>query len=78
MSSLVCILKPAKEDFAFTRVKSEIEMMKKDIEFKKDREDMDEIRRGYLNSLENLAKLRKNCITRYSDYLDDTDESLEN
>lgn len=73
MSSLVCILKPAKEDFAFTRVKSEFEIMKKGIT-EKDREGMNEIARRYLNSLENLAKLHENCITRYGDYLDETDE----
>ena len=78
MSSLVCILKPAKEDFAFTRVKSEIERMKKDIEsFEKDRGVRDEISRRYLNNLEDLAKLRENCITMYGDYLDETDEVLE-
>jgi hypothetical protein len=78
MSSLVCILKPAREDFAFTRVKSEIERMKKDIEsFEKDRGVRDEDSRRYLNNLEDFAKLRENCITRYGDYLDDTDEVLE-
>ena len=75
MSSLVCILKPAKEDFAFARVKSEIERVKKAIEYGEDTSGGAE---RYLNNLEDLAKLRENCITRYSDYLDDTDESLEN
>jgi hypothetical protein len=75
MSSLVCILKPAKEDFAFARVKSEIERVKKAIEYGEDTSGDAE---RYLNNLEDLAKLRENCITRYSDYLDDTDESLEN
>jgi hypothetical protein len=75
MSSLVCILKPAKEDFAFARVKSEIERVKKAIEYGEDTSGDAE---RYLNNLEDLAKLRENCITRYGDYLDDTDESLEN
>lgn len=75
MSSLVCILKPAKEDFAFARVKSEIERVKKAIEYGEDTSGDAE---RYLNNLEDLAKLRENCITRYSDYSDDTDESLEN
>jgi len=74
MSSLVCILKPAKEDFAFARVKSEIERVKKAIEYGEDTSGGAE---RYLNNLEDLAKLRENCITRY-DYLDDTNESLEN
>jgi hypothetical protein len=74
MSSLICILKPTKEDFAFTRVKSEFAIMKRDIT-EKDREVMmTDIARDYLNSLENLAKIRENCITRYGDYLDETDE----
>jgi hypothetical protein len=75
MSSLVCILKPTREDLAFTRVKSEIERMKKDIEsFEKDRGVRDEISRCYLNNLEDLAKIHENCITRYGDYLDEIDE----
>ena len=75
MSSLVCILKPAKEDFAFTRVRSEIERVKKAIEYGEDTSGDAE---RYLNNLKDLAKLRENCITRYSDYLDETDEILEN
>jgi hypothetical protein len=75
MSSLVCTLKPAKEDFAFTRVKSEIERVKKAIEYGEDTSGDAE---RYLNNLEDLAKLRENCITRYSDYLDETDEISEN
>ena len=74
MSSLVCILKPAKEDFAFTRVKSEIERMKKAIEYGEDTSGDAE---RYLNNLKDLAKLRENCITMYGDYLYETDEVLE-
>lgn len=78
MSSLACILKPTREDLAFTRVKSEIERMKKDLEsFEKDKGIKDEISRCYLNNLEDLAKLHENCITRYGHYLDGRDEILE-
>jgi hypothetical protein len=73
MSSLVCILKPAKEDFAFTRVKSQIEKMKKSFK-SENREYIPWISQCYLNNLEDLARLRGKCVTRYGDYLDGTDE----